>query len=451
VGGPHNYSFYVTFLCLVLCLAVIGLPLLILEVGVGQTYSIGGVAMWQLPPYCRGVGGNGIWSRSKRPWTGLGVAGIVLGWIVASYSIGILAWTCHALWKVNGSDIIFNQNGNNGLGSSAASDDGILEGLVANTGKFQRPPNDQFFRAYFVNEIIGQSSLDVDDPVPTRLVGANALFCGVLWMIVFWVTAMGDGVHLLGRTNLVLTSLSLILLTVLCVGSLMVPLPSASYISVLTNDDDNNLFGPYSKPYNDFTAAIDQADVLSQSMIQALYITGIMIGCLTSYASYAPSNKEPTARIAIGVVLANIVLIAATGYSVSRALGRASFITGAYETFLEGDSDGTDNTTNDILPVILDSLSTTLFVVLVQWPAALATLPNGLVWARILYSVFVLAGIQFPMAVIIAIATVLREDSASDLSRWKIAGVASALGFAASLLFATDAGLIFLDTIDYCT
>jgi len=228
-------------------------------------------------------------------------------------------------------------------------------------------------------------------------------------------------------------------------------LPSASYISVLTNDDDNNLFGPYSKPYNDFTAAIDQADVLSQSMIQALYITGIMIGCLTSYASYAPSNKEPTARIAIGVVLANIVLIAATGYSVSRALGRASFITGAYETFLEGDSDGTDNTTNDILPVILDSLSTTLFVVLVQWPAALATLPNGLVWARILYSVFVLAGIQFPMAVIIAIATVLREDSASDLSRWKIAGVASALGFAASLLFATDAGLIFLDTIDYCT
>ena len=68
--------------------------------------------------------------------------------------------------------------------------------------------------------------------------------------------------------------------------------------------------------------------------------------------------------------------------------------------------------------MIVDYLSTTLFVVLVQWPAALATLPNGIAWVRLLYSVFILLGIQFPMAIVTAIVTVIREDRTSGIARY---------------------------------
>ena len=509
VGGPHNYNVWTSMVCMLLCLAAIGAPLLLLEVGVGQTYSLGGIGMWQLPPYCqwqyhRSSGGGG--GKGKRPWTGLGVAGMVVGFSVASYSVGILAWACHALMDIDdssqsllGGDEMQSTIlvGNNTDVTEEFTTNNTTASMVANASNPEQPqyytPPHLSFRDYFVREIVGQSTLDFDDLSPTRLVGENVLFAGLIWLLVFTFSSLGS-IRLVGRTSLVLTSTSLVLLATLCVGSLTIPAPPASFTGETTISDSH-----------DFTAAIGNGDVLSQSMIQTLYITGILMGVLSSYASYAPSTKEPTAKIAACVMVLNAGVIFITGYAMSRAFVSASstteylYVQSTSNTNSSTAYNNSNNNHQETPPMIVDSLSTTLFVVLVQWPAALAVLPNGIAWVRLLYSVFILLGIQFPMAIVTAIVTVIREDRTSGIARyvqvtlcprllwsaemrsknrrpslllcillfnrtylsypmlspgrtyrWKITGLASSLGFVTSLLFATDAGLIFLDTIDYC-
>ena len=446
VGGPHhnnnnNASVVWNIASLVLCLGAIGAPLMILELGVGQTYTLGGIGLWQLPPYCRTTSRSRRRGRGhRRPWTGLGVAGMVVGWCVAAYSVGILAWTCHALFLGDIQGLV------DGTGTTAATPSVLGESMVdavnstktsiatsiatartgimadANShneeelyGMYPNPMQLQIsFRDYFIHTIVGQSTveqLDLEDHEsllgPTRLVGPNVFFAGLVWLWVFVSTTGGRSLRWMERTNLLLTSLSLILLVVLCLGSWWIPAPPVSYNSDPTTTNVMKSGDATLSP--EATTATNyyhySADVLSASMIQCLYIVGILTGVLSSYASYAPSTKEPTAKIAAIVMLVNLLVLCVTGYAISCALDSVyseNYVLAAY--YKEG-------------TVIMDALSTTLFVVLVQWPAALATLPQGAIWVRLVYTVVVLLGLQFPTAIVTAIVTVIRDDRTSTVSR----------------------------------
>ena len=465
VGGPHHHStnsgVVWSMSSLVLCLVAIGGPLVILELGVGQTYSLGGIGLWQLPPYCRTTSSRSStccsFRRSsshrrghRRPWTGLGVAGMLVGWCVAAYSVGILAWTCHALClgdipglldgttttttTMNGLGESMVGGGDNSTKTSIATSiatarTGIMADATGSSnnnnnnneeaimyGMYPNPMQLQIaFRDYFVNTIVGQSTLeqlDLEDHSsmlgPTRLVGPNVFFAGMVWLWVF-ISTTGGSLRWMERTNLLLTGLSLILLVVLCLGSWLIPAPPLSYNSDPTaanvrKGGDGTATSPDATAG---TSAYDHhsADVLSTSMIQSLYIAGILTGVLSSYASYAPSTKEPTVKIATVVMMLNLLVLCVTGYAISCALGSVysenAFMAAYY-------SDRT---------VIMDALSTTLFVVLVQWPAALATLPQGAIWVRLVYTVVVLLGLQFPTAIVTAICAVIRDDRTSAVAR----------------------------------
>lgn len=85
-----------------------------------------------------------------------------------------------------------------------------------------------------------------------------------------------------------------------------------------------------------------------------------------------------------------------------------------------------------------------------SWPVVLGTLPGGDHWIRLLFVMLFLLGIDSAFSLMESFMICI-DDTASFNSinrRYKALGLSIA-GFSFSLLYATDAGLIFLDTMDY--
>lgn len=91
------------------------------------------------------------------------------------------------------------------------------------------------------------------------------------------------------------------------------------------------------------------------------------------------------------------------------------------------------------------------------YPAALSTIPGGLHWVRLLFFNLILLGLNSAFALVEAVASVIEdskyvdpESSASFLvAKRVIVTSICVVGFLGGLLYTTDAGLIFLDTIDF--
>jgi hypothetical protein len=91
------------------------------------------------------------------------------------------------------------------------------------------------------------------------------------------------------------------------------------------------------------------------------------------------------------------------------------------------------------------------------YPAALSTIPGGLHWVRLLFFNLILLGLDSAFALVEAVTTVIEdskyvdpETPASSLfARRVIVASICLVGFLGGLLYTTDSGLIFLDTIDF--
>lgn len=85
-----------------------------------------------------------------------------------------------------------------------------------------------------------------------------------------------------------------------------------------------------------------------------------------------------------------------------------------------------------------------------RWPVVLSTLPGGIHWIRLLFITLFLLGIDSAFSFVEAVVTCCRDTIRfRDTPKWKITASFCILGFIFSIMYATDAGLIFLDVIDY--
>jgi SNF family Na+-dependent transporter len=353
LGG--STSVYASLIGLVVAVSVIGLPLYVLELGLGQKYQVGVLGIWQLPHF----------GKRKRRWTGLGVSGMLLGLVYSSYTMGILAWTLHALLDT----FTLPQGPENPWFTS--TNDPMTERL-------------KVVEEYWVDEIVGQSTLDPNDLKPTRLLLENIANSALLWAIVGVIASLG--IRHLGRITLVTTTSSLVLLIMLFGASL----------SISHGGNGNNDSFTSSSTWEDFAMSIDQDDILSESIVQTVYITGILLGIQTAYASYGPAgiDGEPIGKIACLVMALNVLLIFTTGYVLSSAFPSAT------------------------PPFYNNTIwNTSLRLVFAHWPSALSTLPRGVAWVRLLYSTLLLIGIQLPLAIVTAILAILRDDRVSNVAR----------------------------------
>ena len=86
----------------------------------------------------------------------------------------------------------------------------------------------------------------------------------------------------------------------------------------------------------------------------------------------------------------------------------------------------------------------------VSWPLILSKLPGGIHWVRLLLIFLVLLGIDSAFSLQEAVLTCVQDTTFFKATpKWILAGSLSLIYWLISLIYATDAGLIFLDTIDF--
>lgn len=86
----------------------------------------------------------------------------------------------------------------------------------------------------------------------------------------------------------------------------------------------------------------------------------------------------------------------------------------------------------------------------IRWPVILSGLPGGIHWVRLLFLFLILLGVDSAFSFQEAVLTCLRDTVVlKESAKWKVAMVITLACFAIGLLYATDAGLFYLDTIDF--
>lgn len=90
------------------------------------------------------------------------------------------------------------------------------------------------------------------------------------------------------------------------------------------------------------------------------------------------------------------------------------------------------------------------YLYLRSWPVVLGSLPGGIHWIRLLFFNLFLLGIDSAFSFLEGVVTCVHDTKGFEhVPKWKITGAFCFIGFLLSLLYATDAGLKFLDCVDF--
>ena len=130
-----------------MALFLIGIPVLFLEITLGQYYQRGDVSVF-----------GGIHKRMR----GVGLLSVVCSYLLFSYYSMLITWVLRALFESGNSSAPWGQEN------------------VTSDASY----------AYFLNEIIGMKYLG-DDTMPTRLIGQNVLYALVTFACVYLCNAFG--------------------------------------------------------------------------------------------------------------------------------------------------------------------------------------------------------------------------------------------------------------------
>jgi len=173
----------------------------------------------------------------------------------------------------------------------------------------------------------------------------------------------------------------------------------------------------------------ERPEVWSRAVSQIFFSVGIAFGIMTAYGSYCKKG-EPAFVNSCVVAISNCLFSFIAGFAVFATLGYLATIAGA------------------------DSISELEFasfgLVFGSWPVALGTLPGGPHWIRLFFFMLFLLGIDSAFSLMEGCLTIVYDSKLFHNVPRKIAsGVLIFAAFLLSLMYATDAGLIFLDAVDY--
>ena len=362
-GGAFFVPYFMAF-------ALIGIPILVLEIGFGQYWQTGDV---------------GVFGSFHRRFASVGVSSVACGFIIVTYYSMLIAWVLHAF---------FDSFGDN---QGPWAEEGV-DGDIA--------------IAYFFNEIIGRKTLGADGRA-TRLVWANVGFSAMTWALIFLCLAFGT--KLTGQITYFTMGIPVVVLFIFLGKSLT--LEGAS-------DGIESYIGKWQ-----MSSLKEQGDVWSAATTQIFFSIGISFGIMTAFGSHL-RRHEPVFLNSVVIASANSMFSIISGFAVFASLGHLAFKAG----------------------VEVEELDYGGFsLVFGTWPVILGSLPGGIHWVRLLFFDLFLLGIDSGFAILEGVITVAGDCVRfKDTPKWKVVGVFSLLGFLCSLLYATDAGLDWLDVIGKC-
>ena len=154
----------------------------------------------------------------------------------------------------------------------------------------------------------------------------------------------------------------------------------------------------------------------------------MQFGVMTAFGSYC-DTKEPVAVNSIVIAGANSMFSFISGFAVFASLGHLAHLDGVKVTELDFAG---------------------FSLVFGTWPVVFGTLPGGEHWVRLLFFDLFLLGIDSGFGLLEGSLTAAADTVYfSSWSKAKLAALQCSLGWLFSLIYCTDAGLNFLDVVDY--
>ena len=379
-----------------LALFLVGLPILVLEISLGQYYETGGKirlniaihSFAKLVPIQQHLvqlflSDVDVFGGIHRRLRGVGLSSVACGLMLVTYYSMLIAWALHAFFDTFSADSIWHQE----------------ETVTTDQAK-----------EYFDNEILGINTVG-EDMLPTRIVWSNAGYSLLTWIIVFLCIAWG--IKTTGRITYFTLGFPVLMLFVFLGRS-------------VTLEGSSDGINKYLTP--DFSTLMEHPEVWPKAVSQIFFSLSVTFGIMTAYGSHC-KRDEPALVNSCVIALSNSLFSFIAGFAVFAALGHLAW----YQN------------------VNIEDLDIAGFgLVFSSWPVILGMLPAGIHWIRLLFFMLFTLGIDSAFSFNEGFLIVLCDTALfKGVAKWKISAVITILSFLFSLIYATDAGYYFLDTMDY--
>jgi len=364
----YEYGGGAFFIPYLMALLFVGIPLVTLEVSLGQYHQTGDV---------------GVFGSIHRRLKGVGLGSVIAAWVLVTYYVPLIAWVVNAFFDSFRNASIWQDSNVNGTAAYAN----------------------------FLDEIVGEKTLGPDN-LPTRMVWANVGYVALTWFVVWLCLAWG--IEATGKVTYFTVGLPAILIFVFLGRA--VSLPGA----------DSGIYA-YVGEWN-MSGLVQRPECWSRAVSQIFKSVGVTFGVFIAFGSYNPRDG-PAFQNSIIISVCNSLFSFIAGFAVFAGLG--------YLAYFEGLA----------LDEVAVSGPSLLFG---AYPVVLLTLPGGIHWVRLLFFTLFLLGIDSAFALTDAVITVTADSvPGAKLSRKLIVSGWCILGFLTGLLYATDAGFVFLDVFDF--
>jgi uncharacterized membrane protein YqjE len=179
---------------------------------------------------------------------------------------------------------------------------------------------------------------------------------------------------------------------------------------------------------SDWSVLVDRPEVWPKAVSQIFFSIGINFGMMTAYGSHC-HRDEPAFLNSSVIAASNSLFSFIAGFAVFAALGHLAYLE--------------DTPIND--------LGISGFgLIFGSWPVVLGTLPGGAHWVRLLFFMLFCLGIDSAFSFVEAALTSFGDTVfLGRVDKRIVALILVLAAWLASFLYATDAGLMFLDTVDY--
>lgn len=383
----YKYGGGAFFIPYLMALFFIGIPILIMEIALGQYYQ---------------AGDSGVFISMHKRLGGTGLASISCGYFITLYYVPLITWVIHAFFDTfgdyawDGSQIEF-KNGTGIPNSNETHFNNTLRETFDGTG-------------YFVLNIIGAAT--VEDGMATKLVPANVGYLFLTWACIYGCVAFG--VKIEGYITYFTMGFPIVLLFVFL--GITASLDGAE-------DGIKAYIGVW-----DMSVLSDQPECWSEAVSQIFFSIGVTLGIMTAFGSHCDRNA-PALVNSVAIALGNSFFSFIAGFMVFSAVGSLAH-------------------TKDV--DISEIKSATFSLVFGTVPQVLDSLSGGKHLVRLFFLFLFLLGIDSAFALTEAVVTVVKDTTyCENVPRWQVAGGVCLFGYLAGLLYVTDAGLNYLDVVDH--
>ncbi len=261
-------------------------------------------------------------------------------------------------------------------------------------------PNQYFFQEFLHVSDTPSEIGEIQTPILTGL--------AVIWFINWFIVYRGvqRGIEL---ANKILMPLLLLLTTVMVFWAFTLEGAFVGLKTYVTPD-----FEKLSKP-----------QVWIDAYSQIFFTLSLGFGIMIAYASYLPDKADITKSAILTAVINS-------GYSIFA--GCAVFSVLGFMAVSENKA-------------ISDVVSQSIGLAFVAYPKALSLMPHGNIFGAVFFLCLTVAGISSAISIMEAFVSAMVDKF--DLNRKSLVTCVSVLGFLGSIVFTTEAGILWLDIVDH--